>query len=87
LATPMADIFDANAATWFYKAIVPDILRSTQLPLPSSDRAAIANPSHSAAYWAHAMANQDFSGPDRIDPESFNRALWHGLKGTKPDHQ
>jgi hypothetical protein len=33
-ATPMSDVFDPNQATWSYKAIVPDVLRSTELPLP-----------------------------------------------------
>jgi hypothetical protein len=28
------------------------------------------------------MAGQDFSGADKIDAPSFNRALWNGLKGN-----
>jgi hypothetical protein len=39
---------------------------------------------HSGAYWTKVMAGQDFSGPDRVDPASFNHALWRGLKGDEP---
>ena len=84
LAEPMADVFDQNVADWSYKAIVPDVLRSTELPLPPDDRAIVAYPKHTAAYWIKAMAGQDFSGPDRIDPVTFNRALWRGIKGKMP---
>src|SRR5262249_11263568 len=31
LAAPMSDVFDTSRADWTYKAIVPDVLRSTQL--------------------------------------------------------
>jgi hypothetical protein len=84
LAAPMSDVFDPNAANWTYKAIVPDVLYSTKLPLPPAIHTSNAVPRHSAAYWAKAMAGQDFSGPDRIDPVSFNRALWRGLRGVEP---
>lgn len=82
LAAPMSDLFEPTpaAAGWSFKAIVPDVLRSTRLPLPPAEHAHVAYPRHSAAYWAKAMADQDFSGPDRVDPVTFNRALTHGLK-------
>ncbi len=82
LAAPMSDIFDPEAAAnWSYTAVVPDVLRSTRLPLPPGSASHVSFPRHSAAYWAKAMAGQDFSGADRIDPIAFNRALWRGLKG------
>ena len=81
-AEPMSEVFDPNATQWSYKAIVPDILRSTKLPLPPDEHATVSYPRHSAAYWARLMKGQDFSGPDRIEPSSFNHALWHGLKGA-----
>jgi DNA-binding beta-propeller fold protein YncE len=84
LAAPMSDIFDVHQADWSYKAIVPNVLRSTQLPLPADDHAQIEYPKHSAAYWVKATAGQDFSAPDRLDDSSFNRALWRGLKGAEP---
>jgi hypothetical protein len=80
----MFDIFDPTASAWSYKAIVPDVLRSTALPLPEARNAQVALPRHSAAYWAKAMASQDFSSADRVNPVTFNRALWRGLKGDEP---
>ncbi len=80
----MSDVFDEEAASWSYQAIVPDVLRSTKLPLPPSDRATNVQPRRSVAYWTKVMAGQDFSGPDRIHPETFNRALWKGLRGDEP---
>jgi len=84
LAAPMSEIFDSTASNWSYKAIVPDALRSTKLPLPSTAHACIAIPKHSSDYWAEAMADQDFSGRDRGNAATFNRALWRGLKGDDP---
>jgi hypothetical protein len=84
LADPMSEVFDPDMKSWSYKATVPDVLRSTKLPLPPAEHARVAFPRHSAAYWTKTMANQDFSGPDRIDPATFNRALWRGLKGDTP---
>lgn len=84
LAAPMSDVFDQNQATWTYRATVPDVLRSTQLPLPPAENTSIEYPRHSAAYWIKAMAGQDVSGPDRINPDTFNRTLWKGLKGDVP---
>ena len=84
LASPMSDIFDPSLTAWTYKAIVPGVLRSTKLLLPSDDHVAKAYPRHTADYWANAMAGQDFSAPDRIEPANFNHALWRGLKGDAP---
>ena len=84
LTAPMSEIFDSSATAWSYKAIVPDVLRSTKLPLPPADHASNAVPRRSAAYWAKAMAGQDISGPDRVEPVSFNHALWRGLNGDAP---
>jgi DNA-binding beta-propeller fold protein YncE len=84
LAVPMSDVFDPQTVAWTYKAIVPDVLRSTQLPLPPDAHSRITYPSHSAAYWTKAMARQDFSAPDRVDNTTFNRALWRGMKGETP---
>lgn len=55
-----------------------------KLPLPPDGHAHIEYPKQSAGYWAKAMAGQDFSGIDRINPTTFNRVLWRGLKGDEP---
>jgi hypothetical protein len=78
-AAPMSDVFNPNQANWSYNAVVPKVLRSTQLPLPPDDQARIDYPKHSAAYWTKVMAYQDFSGPDRVNPRTFNRELWSGI--------
>jgi hypothetical protein len=84
LAAPMSEVFDPNVTNWTYKAIVPDVLYSTKLPLPPAIQANNTAPKHSAEYWTRAMAAQDFSSPDQINPVTFNRALWRGLKGNEP---
>jgi len=87
LAAPMADAFDPQQTSWTFTAQVPAALRATQLPLPPPTRAEAAcpaRPARSAAYWAAAMAGQDFSEEDRLDVPRFNRALWRGLKGDAP---
>jgi hypothetical protein len=84
LETPMSELFDTANGHWAYKAVVPDILRSTKLPLPPALSACRISPRHSSDYWARVMAGQDFSTADRINPAAFNQALWRGLKGDAP---
>ncbi len=81
LAEPMAKIFDLKQKAWSYRAIVPDVLRQTQLPLPAENKAMApqACPTRDAAYWEQAMAGQDFSSEDRLDSTAFNKALEVGL--------
>ncbi len=81
MAEPMSEVFDVTQAGWSYRPVVPPVLRSTSLPLPPAATACVARPKHSAAYWAAAMAGQDFASEDRLDTGRFNRALWKGLKG------
>jgi len=86
---PMTAVFDRTLQPWDYRAIVPAVLRTTQLPLAavSADEAAPANdraysrPRHDAAYWASKTADMDFSAEDRLDTSRFNRILWAGLMG------
>ncbi|HEV2182606.1 MAG TPA: hypothetical protein VGR39_02895, partial [Candidatus Acidoferrales bacterium] len=89
---PMADVFTTEAHAWSYTAIVPQILRSTKLPVPAATSAsagtsdkdfAYASPRHSAAYWAAKTRGFDFNVEDHIDSAKFNRILWHGLMGAK----
>ena len=91
LAEPMSDVFDTHLKPWDYTAIIPEVLRTTQLPLPprtaenqlpSKKRAlAYSKPRGDAAYWQQAMAGQNFATEDKLDEPRFNRALWAGLKG------
>lgn len=93
LALPMSEVFEKIRRPWDYSAIVPEVLRSTQLPLPrktvlnslpvTTKSFAFAKPMQDAAYWQTAMQGQDFSVEDNLDEPSFNRSLWYGLKGMQ----
>jgi DNA-binding beta-propeller fold protein YncE len=84
LTEPMTEVFDRNQRRWDYEALVPEVLYTTQLPLPPRTTAKVAPGGvvkRDARYWAAAMAGQDFASEDRLDEPRFNRALWSGLKG------
>lgn len=91
LAEPMAEVFDLTLRPWTYTVIVPEVLRTTQLPLPprtamhslpsTTHAGAFAKPRRDAAYWEQVMAGQHFTVEDNLDEARFNRALWHGLLG------
>jgi len=84
---PMTAVFDRALRPWEYQAMVPAVLRTTQLPLPAAsasvpaDDRAYDQPRHDAAYWAAKTEGMDFSAEDRIDTPRFNRILWAGLMG------
>ena len=91
LAIPMADIFDPAQSKWSYRAQAADVLRTTQLPIPSgrfaaNQSSAMACANHPSSYWAAAMKGQNFEVEDRLDTTSFNSALWRGL-GSGPEPQ
>ena len=89
LARPMTDVFDLDAVDWRYDAIVPEVLRSTRLPLPERAPAAAhesgagrcAPRERDPPYWAEATRDLDFSAEDRVDAERFNRVIWAGQRG------
>lgn len=92
LAEPMLDLFDPTERDWTYNAIVPDVLRTTELPLPRATArntlpktdwtTRFSTPGHPADYWERAMQGQDFERMDALDTDRFNRALWVGVMGT-----
>ncbi len=87
LAQPMSAVFDTAKPNWSFKARVPAVLRSTKLPLPpeaTAETGCPAKPVRSGAWWAAAMAGQDFNEEDRLNTVAYNRALWRGLKGDAP---
>jgi hypothetical protein len=84
-ARPMANVFDLKQASWTYQARVPDMLRSTQLPLPAQHGAMnSARPRHGVTYWAERTRGFDFSAEDRLNAGAYNRVLWTGTMGDKP---
>jgi YVTN family beta-propeller protein len=86
LARPMSAVFDRHlTGNWSYRAIVPEVLRSTDLPLPSVAKedhiaSTCPYPQRSSQYWARVMAGQNFDEEDHLDTMRFNAALWQGLK-------
>jgi DNA-binding beta-propeller fold protein YncE len=94
LAEPMAEIFNATPQTWSYTAEVPEVLRTTQLPVPApamvkgrrerSDLVVVARPVRSAEYWARVMGDQNFEVEDDLETDEFNEALWEGLREGVP---
>lgn len=91
LQGPMTDVFSHENKAWTYSPIVPDVLRTTQLPLPAPNAAntlvrtrsvaAFSRTPRDASYWGEKLAGLDFTRSDHADPERFNRLLWAGLKG------
>ncbi len=43
-----------------------------------------AAPSRQQRYWAKQLAKMDFSKPDRINDDLFNRYIWWTIKGDAP---
>jgi DNA-binding beta-propeller fold protein YncE len=84
---PMADAFDVSQSHWTFHATPAAVLFNTTLPIdppPTLNLASIPKPTHDAAWWQERTRNFDFSKEDRVDPEMFNRVIWHGLMGDKP---
>jgi YVTN family beta-propeller protein len=91
LQRPMTDAFSTHAAKWEFNSIVPDILRTSQLPLPLKTvknslkpdalSAFYAKPRHDASYWEAKTVGFDFSQEDRVDAPTYNLILWKGLVG------
>ncbi len=87
LQPPMTEVFSTKQNMWTYSARVPEILRTTKLPLPvvvpqerPGKRASIRS-GRDANYWAEKTLGFDFSVEDKLDSGAFNLVLWNGLKG------
>jgi len=91
LQAPMTDVFTRELKPWNYKPVVPPVLRTTTLPLPTpapdnrlpASLLRNAPPGHDGAYWAARMRSFDFKRSDHLDPARFNRVLWEGMKGKQ----
>ena len=83
---PMTEIFDLHQEQWSFRAQVPNVLRSTRLPLPPGPDASapIERPSHPASWWAQRTRGMDFTRRDTADAQAYNRILWEGLMGGRP---
>jgi hypothetical protein len=91
---PMTEVFDPNQSAWDYNAIVPDLLRTSQLPLPkataenslppTTNVLASARQRHNAAWWQRKLGDMDYDEEDKLDTPRFNRELWKGIMGNHP---
>jgi hypothetical protein len=71
LQPPMTDVFMRERKPWKYTTIVPEVLRTTQLPLPPATAAntlveterinAFARAAHDAGYWGDRTRGLDFT--------------------------
>jgi DNA-binding beta-propeller fold protein YncE len=92
-AEPMSDAFQTTLEPWTFTAIVPEVLRSTSLPLPpppaspnnsGSLRLPVSGLSDKPAYLAQKTQGMDFSKEDDLNVQLFNRILWQAMKGDVP---
>jgi YVTN family beta-propeller protein len=66
---------------------VPNYTPYTALPINiplTEGLAGTINPSSKAKYYAKKVQKMDFSRPDRINDDVFNRYIWHSVKGDAP---
>jgi DNA-binding beta-propeller fold protein YncE len=91
---PMTEVFDLNQSNWTYSAAVPELLRTTELPLPARAAAepvpnvarmlAESRNRHPAAWWQKRLGGMDYEEEDKLDTPRFNRVLWQGVMGGRP---
>jgi DNA-binding beta-propeller fold protein YncE len=77
LAPLMTDCFTAKPDFTPYKAL------PAKVPLDKLNRP-MSELKGAALEWARKSAAQDLSKPDAIDDDTFNRILWHAVKGDEP---
>jgi len=86
-AAPMTEVFDPYQETWTYNALVPGLLRSSQVPLPQAmGRRAqpLVRDRRPSSYWQKKLGGMDYSEEDKLDTPRFNLELWKGMMGNKP---
>jgi DNA-binding beta-propeller fold protein YncE len=94
-AEAMGDAFGFEKEPWTFNAIVPEVLRSTALPLPPASARNTNSPAHripafiepnldNPDYLAQATAGMDFTSEDRVNAVLFNRILWQVMKSDIP---
>jgi hypothetical protein len=96
LQEPMTEVFSKSAKKWDFNSIVPEILRTTQLPLPGDNAknslkkdalsAFYAKPRHDAEYWSTKTAGFNFDQADQVDAPTYNLILWKGLVGDHVEY-
>ena len=78
-ALPMSDCFTDRPDLTPYKALPSNI------PLDRINPS-LKDLSGQALYWAKKSLEQDLEDVDRIDDDTFNRILWHAVKGYEREY-
>jgi DNA-binding beta-propeller fold protein YncE len=89
-ALPMSDVFIKQANLQPYTAPIPGIL--CEPPVDPTLVPECSNPGkrpitaavkslHDGKWWAQATKGFNFSHPDMVDADAFNRILWRGIMG------
>ena len=85
LGLPPMNQFDASATPMFdCFTNVPDFTPYTSLPnnVPLAQGASFSGPlTPKQRAWAKKLQKMDFSKPDRINDDVFNRYIWFSIKG------
>ena len=65
---------------------VPNFAAYTALPnnIPLTENVVASTMSPKQRYYAKKVQKMDFSRPDRINDDVFNRYIWHSIKGDAP---
>ncbi len=80
VASPIAEAFTADLDTRGFDAQVPDVLRSTTLPLPPpTPTEHVALPRGDVRSWSRATASMRFDREDHNDAQAFNALLLREL--------
>jgi DNA-binding beta-propeller fold protein YncE len=91
-ADPMSDVFTLMPDLRPYDPVVPGVLCAPpvnpklipECADPSAPKTSVVQQLHDGAWWQAATRQFDFSKPDSLDNEAFNRVLWKGIVGRKP---
>ena len=93
----MADVISKKARSWDFPAIVPEMLRTTQLPQPLAQTAKkakgasdpfwtfYANPRHNAQFWD--VQTRDFNSAVEDKPDEGRYNLIQGRSATGQNDQ
>ena len=75
-APPMSDVLQTTVDMTAFRAAVPAVLRSTELPLPPSATASMALPRGDASSWALATEGYDFEHADAAPASEMSHLLY-----------
>jgi DNA-binding beta-propeller fold protein YncE len=90
-ADPMLDVFSLTPDLRPYDPILPGSLCKPPVDpqlIPECSnknvpKSALMQNLHDGAWWQAATKQFDFSKPDALDSEAFNRLLWKGVMGER----